>query len=335
MRKAKTIRCGIIGYGGAFNMGKAHANWINAVSGMVTTAVCDIDPARTEAAKKDFPGIATFNTVEDLLTGGEVDLCVIVTPHNTHAPLALQCLKAGKHVILEKPMCLTVAEATAMIEAAQKSGVMLTVFHNRRYDGDFLAIQEVIRKGIIGEVFHIEANGGGYGHPGKWWRADKAISGGTMYDWGAHFVYWILHLIPQQVVSVTGFFHKRVWMDVTNEDHTQAIIRFANGAYADLQISSIARAPKPRWRILGTRGGILDEGGGKFRVFTEIQGIPAQMEVPYKPTDWQAYYNNIGDHLLRRKPLAVPPEVGRRVIAVIETAEKSSQSGKAEPMPYE
>jgi len=316
-------------------MGKAHANWINAVSGMVTTAVCDIDPARTEAAKKDFPGIATFNTVEDLLTGGEVDLCVIVTPHNTHAPLALQCLKAGKHVILEKPMCLTVAEATAMIEAAQKSGVMLTVFHNRRYDGDFLAIQEVIRKGIIGEVFHIEANGGGYGHPGKWWRADKAISGGTMYDWGAHFVYWILHLIPQQVVSVTGFFHKRVWMDVTNEDHTQAIIRFANGAYADLQISSIARAPKPRWRILGTRGGILDEGGGKFRVFTEIQGIPAQMEVPYKPTDWQAYYNNIGDHLLRRKPLAVPPEVGRRVIAVIETAEKSSQSGKAEPMPYE
>ncbi|MCC6444595.1 MAG: Gfo/Idh/MocA family oxidoreductase [Armatimonadetes bacterium] len=335
MKKAKTVRCGIIGYGGAFTMGKAHSNWINAVPGMQAVAVCDIDPARTDAARQDFPDISTFNCNEDMIARDDIDLCVLITPHNTHAPLAIQCLKAGKHVITEKPMCITVDEATAMIEAAKASGVMLSVFHNRRHDGDFLAIKEVIQKGVIGEVFHIEANGSGYGHPGKWWRADKDISGGALYDWGAHFVYWILNLIPEKMESVTGFFHKRVWMDITNEDHTQAIIRFQNGAYADLQISSIACAPKPRWRILGTKGGILDEGGGKFKVFTEVAGYPAQLEVPYKPTDWQAYYNNIGDHLLRGKKLEVPPEDARRVITVIETAEKSAKSGKAEPVPFE
>ena len=331
----RKVKCAVVGYGGAFNMGKAHAQWMNDTGRMVTLAACDIDPARTAEARQDFPDIATYDDIDKMLAESDAELVVIITPHNTHAELGLKVLNAGRHVVLEKPMCITADEATAMIEAAKKAEVTLTTFHNRRHDGDFMAIKEAIEKGLIGEVFHIEAASGGYGHPRHWWRSDKKISGGCMYDWGAHFVDWILNLIPEKIENVTGFFHKRVWHDVTNEDHTQAIIRFKNGAMADLQISNIARINKPRWRILGTKGAILDQGAGSFKLATEVDGVAVEGEVKYKESTWPEYYQNLAAHLLDGAPLEVTPESARRVIAVIETAEKSATSGKSEPVPFE
>ncbi|NLI01311.1 MAG: Gfo/Idh/MocA family oxidoreductase [Chthonomonadales bacterium] len=318
------IRSAVIGYGGAFNMGRGHANWMNE-AGMQTIAACDIDPTRMLAAQQDFPGIRTYTDMADLLRDEDVDLCVVILPHNAHAEAAIRCADAGKHVIVEKPMCLTVAEADAMIEAAKRNNVMLSVFHNRRHDGDFLAIKETIERGVIGDVFHVEAYGGGYGHPGTWWRANKAISGGAMYDWGAHFMDWILNLIPAKMLSVDGYFQKRVWHDVTNEDHSHAVVRFDNDAVAELTISSLSRAPKPRWRILGTKGAIVDEGRDPFTVFVEHEGYPATVHVPYKKTNWQAYYANIVAHLRDGAELDVKPEQARRTIAVFEAAEQSSK----------
>jgi predicted dehydrogenase len=337
MRKAaKRIRCAIVGYGGAFNMGRGHANWINQVPGMETVAVCDLDKERLKVAQQELPGVRTYTSLPSLLKDRDVDLCVLITPHNLHAKQAVMCANAGKHVVTEKPMCLTVAEADAMIAAAKKHRVTLTVFHNRRHDGDFLAMRDVIRKGIIGDVFQVETGGGGYGHPGKWWRANKRISGGAFYDWGAHIVDWCLHLVPSKIESVTGVFQKRVWMDVTNEDHILALIRFANGATAEIQMSNLAAAPRPRWRILGTKGAILDEGGGKsFKVTGFMDGVRATGEVAYYKDDWADYYKNLGAHLLHGAPLEVTPESARRVIGVMETAEKSWKSGKAEKVPHE
>lgn len=331
----KVVRCGVIGYGAAFNMGRLHCDYIGRTEGLKLAAVCDLDPKRTQAAKADFPGIQTYNQVSQMLEEGDIDLAVVVTPHNTHRDLSIQCLKAGKHVVVEKPMCLTVEEATAMIQTAEQVGRMLSVFQNRRRDGDFLAIKEVVDKGLIGEVFHIEAGGGSYRHPGYWWRSDKKISGGAFYDWGAHVVDWVLNLIPAKIANVTGFFHKLVWHDVTNEDHVEAVIRFENGAVADVQLSHIARAPRARWRILGTKGAILDQGGDSFTVNTEIDGMPVEMKVKYKQSNWELYYQNIARHLLEGEPLEVTPESARRVIAVMETAEKSAKSGKSESVPCE
>ena len=182
------VRCAVIGYGPAFNMGKSHCNQITATDGLELVAVCDADHKRTEAARKDFPKIRTYEDLGKMLKDVDFGLVAVVTPHNTHADLALQCLKARKHVIVEKPMCITTAEATAMIEEARKRNLTLTVFHNRRLDGDFLALKETINKGQIGQVFHIEAFIGGFGHPGTWWRSNKKFSGGAFYDWGAHLL---------------------------------------------------------------------------------------------------------------------------------------------------
>jgi len=329
----RPIRSAVIGYGGAFNMGRGHANWMNE-AGMQTIAACDIDPARMEAARQDFPGIRTYTSVDDLLNDKDVDLCVVILPHNLHAEVAIRCAEAGKHVVVEKPMCLTVAEADAMIEAARRNGVMLSVFHNRRHDGDYLAILDAVEKGMIGDVFQVEAYGGGYGHPGTWWRADKRTSGGAIYDWGAHFMDWILHIVPSEVAGVNGYFQKRKWMDVTNEDHVRATVRFRNGATADLELSTLSRGPKPRWRILGTEGAIVDEGGDAFTMYTLYHGLHATVRVPYKKTDWGAYYRGIVAHLRDGADLPVKPEEARRIIAIFEAAERSSKSGKTETPAY-
>jgi len=335
-RERKPVNCAVIGYGGAFNMGKYHLDLINATPGLKGIAACDIDFRRMEVAQKDFPGIKTYTDYKDLLKNREVELIVVITPHNTHAPIAMDCLNAGKNVVIEKPMCITIREATDLIRTAKKNRVMLSVFHNRRWDGDYLTIEEVVKKGMIGDIFHIEIFIGGYGHPGFWWRSDKKISGGAFYDWGAHMIYWTLGLIPSRIKNVVGFFHKRRWHSVTNEDQCQAIIRFENGAYADIQVSSIASIGKPRWRILGEKGGIIDEWGkSSFRLNTTVHGVWAEMEIKYKPSQHGNYYANIADHLILGEPLAITPESARRVIAVIETAEKSSKNGEALPVPYE
>lgn len=329
------IRCAIIGYGGAFNMGKHHADWAHATSRMQVVAICDVDEARLEVARSDFPNVNTYNSVRKLLLKQEFDLAIIVTPHNMHAPIALQCLRSGKHVVVEKPMCITIKEATAMIEEARRRNLMLSVFHNRRWDGDYLAIKDVISRGVIGEVFHVEMFGGGYGHPRKWWRSDKAISGGAFYDWGAHYLDWLLGIMQRRILSVGGFFHKLVWNDVTNEDNVEAVIQFEGGAVAYVQVSHIAAVKKPRWFILGTNGAIVDHGDSAFTVHTFINGMRAEVRVPYKESRWQSYYDNIAAHLLDGETLIVKPEQARRTIAIMELAERSSKLGKMLPIPYE
>jgi len=133
-KSASDIRVGIIGYGGAFNMGRGHLKEMEQ-AGMTPVAVCEVDAERLKVAETDFPGIETYSTVAEMLRKSDVNLVTIITPHNTHAKLALQCLKAGRHVVCEKPLAITTAECDAMIAAAKKSGVVLSTYHNRHWDG--------------------------------------------------------------------------------------------------------------------------------------------------------------------------------------------------------
>ncbi|HVL40356.1 MAG TPA: Gfo/Idh/MocA family oxidoreductase [Fimbriimonadaceae bacterium] len=321
----KNVGAGIIGYGGAFNMGRQHGQQIEK-AGMKVVAACDIDPARAKAAAQDFPGIQTTTDYRELIANPKVDLCVVILPHNLHAPVTLDCLEAGKHVVVEKPMCVTTEEADAMIQAARSRNLMLSIYHNRRWDGDYLTIKEVVEKGLIGEVFHIECAIGGFHRPSDWWRSDKALAGSGMHDWGAHFFDWILHLIPSPVQSVTGNFLKRRWHEHTIEDHTHALVRFENGATADLQVSMLNASRKPMWRVLGTQGGLTSDWGKPVTVHVDHDGYLASFELPPKKVE-MAYYENIAGHLMHGEELFVKPEESRRTIAIVEAAERSSGQG--------
>lgn len=344
------IRCAVIGYGPMHNFGWAHCAWIDATPDLEFVAVCDRDPSRAEEAKETFPHIRTYGSTDDLLAEPEIDLVSVVTPHFTHAPIAIAALKAGKHVVVEKAMCLNVAEATAMVEAAKEAGRTLAVHHNRRHDGNFRAVKEAVHSGAIGEVFQVELTAGGYGYPPHGWYTEKAKSGGAFYFWGPHAIDWVLDLVPSHVVGVTGFFHKLVWHHTDNEDHVRAIIRFENGVSADVTHSHISCHQKPLWRILGTEGAIVDTGrggnvgyekqiagpsAGSFQLIRYQDGKMESEDVPYKDSDWVMYWHDMADHLLKGTPVPVSGEFGRRVIGVFEAAEISSKSGKTEPVPYE
>ena len=332
--EGKPLKAGVIGYGKSFKMGKHHLESMRDAAGFEIVAVCDLVEARLEEARVEFPGIQTYRSSARMLSKSGVDLVTVITEHNAHAKLALECLKAGHHVITEKPFCISIKEADAMIAAAKKNRRMLSVFHNRRWDGDYMAIKDTIARGLIGDVFQIEVAMGGYNHPSYWWRSDKRISGGAFYDWGAHVVDWTLGLVPAKVVEVCGHFQfKRTWHDVTNEDHCSTVVRFSNGCSAHIELSHLAAIGKPRWRILGTLGAILDKNDGKFEVVSYKDGPCLKSEVAYFKSDWHGYYRNVADRLLLGEPLAVTPESARRVIALIETSEKSSRAGKAMPLP--
>ncbi len=247
-------------------------------------------------------------------------------------------------------MCLNIAEATQMVEAAREAGRTLAVHHNRRHDGNFRTIKEIVSSGALGEVFHVELSAGGFGHPGHTWYTEKAKSGGAFYFWGPHAVDWVLDLIPDRIAGVTGFFHKLVWHDMTNEDQTRALIRFEGGAVADVTWSHIACDRRPLWRIRGTEGALIDSGaggnvgyekqitgpsGGKLTLIERTSQGFAEREVPYKQSDWVQYWHDLADHLLRGGPVPVSGEFGRRVIGVLETAERSARSGHTETVPYE
>ena len=326
----RTIHCGLLGYGPAFNMGRGHGGWINETKGMQTVAMCDANPARLDAARQELPNLAGYFTkLDDMLKLLDLDLIVDILPHNQHAPTALECLKAGKNVILEKPFCITIDEANQMIDTAHAKNLMLSLFHNRRWDGDYLTIRDIVDRGLIGDIFHIECGGGSYGHPGFWWRSDKAISGGVMYDWGAHFIDWVLNLIPSRITQVTGDFQKRVWNSVSSEDHGEAWIRFENGVTADYWTSQIAALSRPKWLILGTKGAIRADWKDELELVTYANGIrqDSQVKVTLPGYGSVQYYRNVADHLLMGEELIVKPEQARRVIGIIDAAQRSSEAG--------
>lgn len=321
-------------------MGRAHLNEM-AKAGMVPTAVVELSEDLRKQAKKDFPGIATYANLGTMLSKCDVDMVAIITPHNTHAKLALQCLKAGKHVVCEKPLAITTGECDAMIAAAKANGVVLSTYHNRHWDGCILKAVEEIRGGAIGDVVRIEAHMGGYGKPGDWWRSSKTISGGIMYDWGVHVLEYSLQLLDGDMVEVSGYAKYGYWADQTkwgkdtNEDEGQAVVRFSNGQWLTLTISQLDSNPKRGvLEITGTKGTyIMDHGS--YEVISRNEKGESTVRRGGNPAGegWKLY-QNIADHLIKGEELIITPEWARRPIHILDLADRSAKQSRAQLAKY-
>ena len=329
MSAKKTFRCGVIGYGGAFNMGRAHLSSMVKNPGMETAAICELDAARLAVAAEEWPEAAMYSRVGDMLRHADLDLVTIITPHDTHGKLAVQCLDAGVGVVVEKPMAITSGEVKAMIAASKRRKVMLSTFHNRRWDGDFMVLMDLIRKEkIIGRVFRVEAGFSGYSKQRDWWRADRKISGGSIYDWGAHFTDWILNIVGDDIDWVSGYQVKnREWSDYSNEDHSEYTLKFSKGCEATLTISNLAMSSRPKWRILGDKGAIEMSSNEAITVTSLVNGRQMTAEVPVPQSNWDAYYRNVYRHLQGRAKLTITAESAARVIGVLEAANRSAAKG--------
>ena len=329
------IRVGVVGYGGAFNMGRQHLQQMQA-AGMTPTAVVELDAARLDVATADFPGIETYATVEEMLANSDVDLVTLITPHNTHAPLALQCLRAGRSVVSEKPLAITLEEVDAMIEAATASDAMISAYHNRHWDGRILQAVELVKnQQIIGEIVRIECHMGGYSLPGNWWRTSRTISGGILYDWGVHLLEYALQLVDAPLKEVTGVaFHghwgpQTSWKDDANEDEAFVMARFESGPWITLAITQIDTKGKDGWlEITGTKGTLVLDGQDST-LYQRADGKFVVTEMKHPSDEGHLYYENVRDHLVSGAPLVIDAQLARRPIQILDLAGQSARAGHA------
>jgi predicted dehydrogenase len=344
-KKASEIKVAVVGYGGAFCMGKKHLLEMQK-AGMVPTAVVELDPERLKAATEDFPGIETYESTREMLKTSEATLVVLITPHNTHAPLATQCLKAGRHVVAEKPLAITTAECDRMIRAAKDKGLVLSTYHNRHWDGCILeGVDRIVKNKQIGEVVRIECHMGGYGRPKDWWRSSRTFSGGVMYDWGVHLLEYSLQLLgDSKLAEVSGFAHegfwaKRVkWGEDTNEDEGHLVARFDNGAWLSLTVTTLDSLPKAADRgqleITGTKGTYV-MNQQRYKVIRQVNGETTVEEGDNRPGRQDRFYKNIADHLTGKAELVITPEYSRRPIHILDLGARSAKAGTTKKAKYE
>jgi predicted dehydrogenase len=337
------IRAGILGYGFA---GRGfHAYLLRFEPRIQLTAVASRDAGRRAAAERDY-GVRTYETLEQLLADRHIDLVIVATPHDVHAGQVTQSLEAGKHVVVDKVMCLTTAEADAMIAARDRSGKLLSVFHNRRWDGDYVTIRRALAAELLGRLLLFEIGMWRYGAPRNW-RSRREEVGTIMHDWGAHFVDQALQLGEAPVTSV----HARAqhdWSHIDVESYIGADITFANGVLGRIEVSNKARLGKPHWYLVGERGALTKEGvdpqeaamlrgdidaaredpANSARVQTELNGLISDMRVTTVAGNWKGYYQNVADALLEGQELVVTAEQIRRVVRLLEAVQQSASSGE-------
>ena len=343
-----TVNCAVIGYGVFHDFGRMHCRWIDAADGLHLAGICDVDPAARERAAGEFPQVGLYASVDELVADDDIDMVSIVTPHFTHADITCRCLEAGKHVVCEKAMATNVAEATRMVDTARASGRKLAVFHNRRHDGNYRAIEQTVRSGMIGELFHVECCEESFARPRNWWYTEQAKGGGVFFYWGPHAVDWVLNLVRSPVVRVAGQTQHRVWDHVDIADEVRAHLWFENGATALITFSWISAIPKPLWRVLGTRGTIEDSklgnksgayitgyqevlvgaaGQGQIRVVSVDGEERNEQTIDYLESDWLTYYEDMAAAVLRDEPPPVTGEEGRMTVAVMQAAQESGDAG--------
>lgn len=345
-REPAPVGVAMIGYGA---IGQEHGTAMRETPGLDFLLVCDRSPARLEAARQMFAELRATTAIDEVAADPAIGAAIVCTPPNTHAAVAMRLLQAGKHVVVEKPFCLTTTEADHLIALASERRLTLTVYQNRRWDPDFLAIQRVIREGTIGEVFHLETFIGGFAHPCNFWHSHEPVSGGVFYDWGSHYLDWVLTLLPGEVSNVRASAHKRVWHDVTNADQATLTVRFADGQEANFIHSDIAALLKPKWYILGTEGAIVghwrhervttrawsgdlieehlapSESLPRITVAVRTHGgLIHEQQLALPPAPLHPFHRNLAGHLLAGEPLAVTPVSARRNIAVMEAAAYSA-----------
>jgi predicted dehydrogenase len=328
---SSTIRVGLLAYGA---IGDEHSRAINATDGLHLMAVADTNPERLTAAQVLAPNVTTFTDATEMLDSGLLDLVVISTPPNSHYRWAKESLNRGIHVILEKPMALNVQECDELMALAAAKSLLLVVYQNRRFDADFVTMKKLIDEGSIGEVFSYESFVGGYSKPCSYWHSMVDVSGGAIFDWGSHFIDQILALVPGEVDSVTGVNQKRLWTHVTNADHADVSITFANGARATFTNSDLAAARKPKFYVLGTTGAIIgnwDPAAGSApadlpAILTIHRADGTSEVVANSAVTPYSFHQSVVEYLHRKTPMHVTTAQSRDVVAIMQAAEESARA---------
>jgi predicted dehydrogenase len=335
MAKAKgAVKAGVVGAG---QMGAGfHADHLSRFRKFELTAICDSNSAVLAKAKRKFK-VPTFSSLDDLLAGAETDLVVIATPTIFHAEQAIQALRAGKHVVVEAPLCLTVRDADAIAATARQQRRTLSVFHSHRWDADFATLNKTLDGGKLGDIFALQRRA--YVSGSAWatsaagnskrpsWRLRRAFGGGIGYDWGYHLIDQVLRLVPSEPELIFGDAQARE-LATEVDDHFTCAIRFRDRALAVVEASACVRAPANSWLVVGTKGSIQGDEKklkGKTGSPSKQKDLTPRMVNP----DASDFYTNLHKALTAGETLAVTPAEAREVVLILEAAYRSSRIGCA------
>jgi scyllo-inositol 2-dehydrogenase (NADP+) len=339
------IGVGLVGYGLAGSV--LHAPLIQVEDRLRLQAVAS---RRSGRVHRDFPELPVVATPAELLQDPAVELVVVAAPNAVHYRLAGEALRAGRHVVVDKPFVPRSSEAEELIRLAERQGRLLSVFQNRRWDNDYLTVERLLRAGLLGRVstyvarydrFHPRPEGG--------WREEDQPGSGVLYDLGAHLVDQALHLfgLPATVTADVGAQRPGALVD----DYFHLVLGYGQ-LRAILHAGSLVRAPGPRFEVHGDQGSFVKHGVDQQAVAleagrrpgepgwgvepedlhgtltTEVGGLEVTGRVASVPGSYQAFYREMAAAILGEGPVPVPAEEARDTIRVLECALRGSREGR-------
>lgn len=361
----KCIQVGLIGFGFAGRI--FQSNVIQAVEGLELAAI--VQRSGSEAAIA-FPHARILPSVEDLLKDTSIRLVVVATPNASHLPIARQCLMADRDVVIDKPFALTSGEAAELIELARSRGRLLSVYQNRRWDGDFLTVRKLLDSDRLGRLVMFESHYDRFRQLPRLqvWRENGGPGGGVLIDLGAHLVDQALVLfgLPASVWASVRAEREGARVDDSFDlymhypaSHGQGLSSASGSAPSGLGVwlraTCLARAPGPRFTLNGTQGTFRKfgedcqeahllagdmfsskpwgvEGPEHWGTLTLDEGGEAvSTRIPTEAGDYRGYYTNLRDALHGNAALDVTPLQAWRTMRVLEMAVESSRSGNTIP----
>jgi predicted dehydrogenase len=346
------IKFGIIGYG---YMGHVHVERLLKMKEVDIIAVCDNDSNKLLDAPE---GIKKYLSMESLLNDPDINTVIIAVPNHIHLEAVTKAAQAGKHIICEKPVAMTVDELDQMIKVVQQCGVKFTVHHQRRWDWDFRTAKEVYDQQLTGEVYTIQSKLYGFNGNMHDWHIYKQFGGGMLYDWGVHLIDQMLFMVNSKVKSVYADVRNVINEEV--DDYFKIILKFENGITGEIELGTYFLSDKEKWFerhwfIGGNKGSMYSDGfnpEGKIirtsRLLTNVpgkntmtasgptrsfgpptSGLLLTEDLPKVETDQMMFFDNFVKAMNDEEEFVVKiPEV-RRVLALMEAIRESARIGKS------
>ena len=342
----------LVGYGLAGRV--FHAPFIDATPGVELAAIVTSDPDRRSQAAAAHPGAALFETADALWAASAdlgVELAVVATPNRSHVTVALAALGAGLGVVVDKPLAATVEDGRRIVAEADRLGRFLSVFHNRRWDGDFLTVRRLIDAGELGAVWRFESRYERWRpdpKPGAWReRSSPADAGGLLADLGSHLIDQAVVLFgpPLSVYAELG--RRRAGVEV--DDDTFVALQHRGGETSHLWASSVASRPGPRFRVLGAAAGYVVWGMDPQERALRAGQSPAHAgwgesppgrwgtvgigeddvaPVPTEIGDYGRFYQGVVAAARQGHPPPVAPGDALATLEVIDAARRSAALGR-------
>lgn len=339
-----SLNVGLLGFG--YASATFHAPLIAAVPGLKLAAISSSRPQDVLAA---WPDVAVCDCPESLIARPDIDLVVVATPNQTHAPLAARALQAGKHVVVDKPFTLNAQEARDLMVLAQSQQRLLSVFHNRRWDGDFMSVRELVNSEALGRIVHFESHFDRFRPvvPQRWRDSGEAGSG-LWFDLGPHLLDQALQLFGAPQTLSLDWARQRA--NSHADDWFHAVLHY-DAMRVVLHASALTADVGPRFTVHGTQGSLV-----KFGLDTQEAALKAGQRPPQAdwgvdpnplrltlsdanqaltqntqmgvPGDYTRYYAGIRDALLMGQANPVPPEEALQVMELIDLGCVSAKEGR-------